>query len=89
MGRYEVLFTPVAEEELEALLQTHPALKDLALRYVDELAGFPPDKWVDVHRRLGSETFKSDNHLILDIQGMIQETQKAVVITRFRLRRKG
>jgi len=88
MEKFQVIFVPDAEKELSELINSHPELEGLAFRYAKELSDFPPGKWVDVHFKNGEETFKSDNHVVLDIQGLIKESPKTVVITRFRLRRK-
>ena len=88
MEKYRVIFNPDGEKELSALIVDHPELKALAFRYVEDLIDFPPENWADIHWRHQGETFKSDNHVILDIQGFVHESSKTVVITRFRARRK-
>jgi hypothetical protein len=87
LGLFTVIFHPDAEKEYTQLVNDYPELEELAARCVQELDDFPPEKWVDVHRARFENAFKSDMHLMFDIQGKVDETKKIVVITRFRTRR--
>ena len=91
MEKFQVLLNEEATAEYERLLKI-VAIRDLAKRYLKDLFDFPPDAWGDIHRKEGLTLFKSDNHVIFDIQGkvLIDETGKAhgVKISRFRLRHK-
>lgn len=87
----EILFSPEAEREFEEIqCNERPLIRDWARRYLEELVMFPPEDWVDLRSRLGTEVFKSDNHVPFDIQGMVYYSKNAVaekvLITRFRLR---
>jgi 2-oxo-4-hydroxy-4-carboxy--5-ureidoimidazoline (OHCU) decarboxylase len=53
MEKFQVIFVPDAEKELSELINSHPELEGLALRYAKELSDFPPGKWVDVHFKNG------------------------------------
>ncbi len=85
----EILFSPEAEKEFKDLQQqARPILRDWARRYLEDLVHFPPEDWLDIHRRLGGDVFKSDHHIPFDIQGRIyygkSQAVERVLITRFR-----
>ncbi len=87
----EVLFSPEAEKEFDEIQQCgRPLVKDWARRYLDDLVRFPPEDWVDMHRRLGGDVFKSDHHVPFDIQGKVvydkSRAVEKVILTRFRPR---
>ena len=87
----EIQFSPEAEREFDEIQQhARPLARDWARRYLEDLIHFPPEEWVDVHRRLGSDVFKSDRHIPFDIQGRIgydkNHVVEKVLITRFRPR---
>jgi hypothetical protein len=87
----EILFSPEAQGEFEAIQQTaRPLLRDWARRYLEDLLGFPPEGWVDLRHRSKGVYFKSDSHIPFDIQGRVffvneREVEK-VIVTRFRIR---
>ena len=89
MKKIEVTLSPRAQEEFAELLEIIP-VSGLAKRYLKELDDFPPGNWGDIHEKDGKGYFKSDNHVIFDIQGRItfdKEHQiQSVEIDRFRLR---
>ena len=89
MEKVQVLLSPEAQKEFEALLE-NTAVSGLAKRYLKELNDFPPEAWGDIHHKEGESLFKSDNHVIFDIQGKIiygsQRHIQVVKITRFRFR---
>ncbi len=91
IGKIEVSLSPQAQKEFAELLE-NPSVCGLAGRYLRELDDFPPEKWGDIHEKEGKGYFKSDNHVIFDIQGKItydkQHRIQAVEIDRFRLRPK-
>ncbi len=91
MGKIEIILTPEAQREFADLI-ANKAVSGLAKRYLKELDDFPPEKWGDIHAKEGESLFKSDNHVIFDIQGKIvfdsKGTIQAVKITRFKLRPK-
>ena len=88
MSLFSVIFHPDAEREYVKILEDHPDIAGFAAQCVQDLIDFPPEKWVDVHRARLENVFKSDSHLVFDIQGEVDEARKKVVITRFRTRRK-
>lgn len=90
-GETEILLSPEAEKEFEEIQRCgKPLVRDWARRYLEDLVRFPPEDWVDIHGRLGSEVFKSDRHIPFDIQGKIYydkaRSVEKVLITRFRPR---
>jgi hemin uptake protein HemP len=91
LDKVQLYLSDEATAEFEALLE-NSVVCELAKRYFKELMEFPPAAWGDLHRREGQTLFKSDNHVIFDIQGsvLVDTEGKAygVRITRFRLRRK-
>jgi hypothetical protein len=91
LEKVQVLLSPEAQTEFEALLE-NIAVNGLAKRYLKDLNDFPPEAWGDIHHKEGESLFKSDNHVIFDIQGKIiygnRRHIQAVKITRFRLRHK-
>ena len=87
----EILLSPEAEREFDGIQRHgHPLLKEWARRYLEDLVLFPPEDWVDIHARLGTDLFKADNHVPFDIQGKIQygrdRVVERVILTRFRPR---
>jgi hypothetical protein len=87
----EILLSPEAEKEFEEIQRNgQPLIRDWAQRYLEDLTLFPPEEWVDIHHRLGSDLFKADNHVPFDIQGKIfydkNHQPGQVLITRFRLK---
>jgi hypothetical protein len=91
VGGIQIYFSNEASAEFKRLLEDR-ILGEMAERYLYELTDFPPEAWGDVHRQAGSILFKSDNHVIFDIQGKacLDELGEIVglKITRFRSRRK-
>lgn len=91
MGKIEITLSPEAQREFGELLENR-AVAGLAKRYLKELNDFPPEGWGDIHEKDGKGFFKSDNHVIFDIQGRIFYNKdhqiNAVEIDRFRLRPK-
>jgi hypothetical protein len=91
LEKIEVLLSPEAQDEFEELLG-NKVFGGLAKRYFKELNDFPPEDWGDIHSKEGESLFKSDNHVIFDIQGKIIFDKdghvEAVKIVRFRLRHK-
>ena len=91
MEKIKIILSFEAQKEFEELLE-NIAVSGLAKRYLKELDDFPPEGWGDIHEKDGKGYFKSDNHVIFDIQGRItfdkQHHIQAVEIDRFRLRRK-
>ncbi len=91
MEKFQVFLDDEATAGFEELTG-HKAYGELAKRYFKELYDFPPSAWGDVHRKEGQNYFKSDNHVIFDIQGKIlldgQGHYIGLKITRFRLRKK-
>ena len=88
MSLFSVIFHPDADREYKKILEDHPDLEGFAAQCVRDLIDFPPEKWVDVRQARFENVFKSDSHLLFDIQGQVDEVSKTVVITRFRIRRK-
>lgn len=90
--KVEVLFSPEADKEFAEVLSIHE-FKALAQRYLKELFDFPPDAWVDLRKTAKSTLFRSDNHVIFDIQGSVAYNAtgqaQTVKITRFRMRKAG
>jgi hypothetical protein len=91
LEKVKVLLSQEAQAEFEALLG-HKIFGGLAKRYLKELNDFPPENWGDIHHKEGESLFKSDNHVIFDIQGKIilgkDGLAETVKIVRFRLRTK-
>ena len=91
MDKFQVLLNEEAAAEYERLLK-NVTVCELAKRYLKDLFDFPPEAWGDIHRKEGLTLFKSDNHVIFDIQGkvLVDETGRVygVKISRFRLRHK-
>ena len=91
MEKIEISLSPQAQKEFEELLE-NVSVNGLAKRYLKELDDFPPEGWGDIHEKDGKGFFKSDNHVIFDIQGRISYDKNhrivAVEIDRFRLRQK-
>ncbi len=91
MEKFKVILDEEATEGFTELSKS-PVFGELVKRYLKELYDFPPEAWGDVHRKEGQSYFKSDNHMIFDIQGKMLCDERGhvygVKITRFRLRRK-
>jgi hypothetical protein len=89
--KFQVILDDEATSDFEMLV-TSKRYGQLAYRYLQELYDFPPKAWGDVHVKEGLSYFKSDNHVIFDVQGKIISDARGhaygVKITRFRLRRK-
>jgi hypothetical protein len=89
--KFQVLFNWEAAAEFEELLG-NTAVVGLAKRYLKELHDFPPEAWGDIHRSENQIYFKSDNHVLFDIQGKVLLDERGFVcgvgISRFRLRRR-
>lgn len=91
MAKVNVLLSQEAQDEFEELLG-NKTYGGLAKQYLKELNYFPPEAWGDIHHKEGESLFKSDNHVVFDIQGKIiydkDKRMEAVKIVRFRLRHK-
>jgi len=92
LGKFQVVLNDEAAADFEELA-SHKVFGELAKRYLKELNDFPPEGWGDVHRKDGQGYFKSDHHVVFDIQGKLMTDGQGFVmgvkISRFRLRRRG
>jgi|GEM_PF-1915632 len=90
MEKVTIKFGFEARDSFEELKKGSPFISQLAVRYYNELFEIPPEKWGRIRRENNHDTFVSEKHCVIDIRGVIEDTQptRTLNITHFELRKK-